>query len=186
MKTFRHSDTDLNDYLGQLQSIDLEGSYYLMLLTGHYLAGKRRFIHRVSKSLGCQVTQIDLRKILSRDAQTAGKNIDKIFDQIGEEDKLLFFSHGDSLSGAYTGFTNSHTRYATPQQRYLISKLDKLEKIVMIDVREIHNVDKTLRRYAHSEIQFDQPKSALKRFLWRISSQVKLHGHQFTSDRTLS
>jgi hypothetical protein len=60
---------------------------------------------------------------------------------------------------AYAGYTYSSVRYATPQERYLLGKLGKLEKIVMLDIVEEHNVDKTLERYSHANIKFPRPKS---------------------------
>ena len=182
LKTFEYDDPEIDALIEQFNEIDLDGSYYLMLLTGPYKKGKRKFIDTLAAGLGKKVTHIDTHDVVTMNEKETEQKIDSLFDSLTDEDQILFFSNGDRLCGAYAGYTYSSVRYATPQERYLLGKLGKLEKIVIFDIVDEHNVDKTLERYSHANIKFPRPKSFLKRLTWQLGN-VNFHGHNFTSKR---
>ncbi|MEX1062696.1 MAG: hypothetical protein WEC12_03765 [Balneolaceae bacterium] len=184
LKIFSHEDPQVAPFIEELKEVNVDRSYYLLLLTGPYIKGKKRFLEKMSSAFGRTVTHTDLRDVVTPNLKETQKNIDDLFNSLTEDDYLLFFSHGDRLCGAYTGFTYSKTRYVTPQERYLLEKLKNLEKIVIFDIQDEDNIDNRLKRYAHSLIRFRKPRSLWKRFTWKMDN-IDFHGHTFTSKRPL-
>jgi SpoVK/Ycf46/Vps4 family AAA+-type ATPase len=182
LKTADHQNEEVKEIIKQLKDINLDGSYYLMILTGPYKKGKKVFIDKLASELGKKITLINTHDIVTMNEKETEQNIDSLFESITDEDQILFFMNGDRLCGAYAGYTYSSVRYATPQEKYLLKKINKLEKIVILDIVEEHNIDKTLQRYSHSKISFKRPTSFLKRLTWQLGN-TDFHGHNFTSKR---
>jgi hypothetical protein len=182
LKEFNYGDPELEGLMNQLKEIDLDGSYYLILLIGPYKKGKKLFIDKLAGHLGNKITHVDTHDVVTMNEKETEQNLDTLFDGFTEEDQILFLSNGDRLCGAYAGYTYSKVRYATPQERYLLGKINKIEKIVILDIVEKHNVDKTLQRFAHTKISFSRPKAFFKRLTWNLGN-TSFHGHNFTSKR---
>lgn len=179
-----HSDKQVSSIIEKLDEVNLESSYYLLLLVGSYKAGKKDVLSRIEKEVG-DFMEIDLRDVIKLNEDECFQKIDELFKYIGETEKNLHFKHGDALAGEYTGFTYSSTRYATPQEKYLLKKIKSSERLVIIDIEELENIDKTLERTAQTVIIFDKPTSAIGKFLWRLK-QVHVHGHTFANKRPVN
>ncbi len=179
---YRNTDTNLNSFIDSLSDINLDSSYYLLILSGPYKAGKLNFLKRLEKKLG-GLHEIDLRHLITQYEEESYQKIDEAIRNIGETEKTLFLKNGDVLAGEYTGFTYSTVRYATPQEKYLLDKIKGSEKFWVIDLQEFENIDKTLERYSQAIIRFEQPGSFLGKFFWKLR-QIKVHGHTFANKRS--
>jgi len=182
LNAFEYHDSNVDSLFQKLREINLEDSYYLILLTGPYKKEKQNFIRKLSSETDRHITHIDTIDIVTMNEKETEKSIDSLFGNLSDDNNILFFSNGDRLCGAYAGFTYSKVRYATPQARYLMGKLNNIEKIVVIDIEEEDNVDKTLERFSHSQIRFQKPGSFFKRLTWKMGN-VDFHGHSITSKR---
>lgn len=175
---------DVTGFIDSLDEVDLDASFYLLLLAGPYKAGKKTVLGRLQKKLG-EFKEIDLREVIDLNEEQCFRNIDELFEYIGETEKNLLFRHGDALAGEYTGFTYSSTRYATPQEKYLLQKINGSEKFAVIDLDDVENIDKTLERFAQTAILFNGPASFPGKLLWKLK-QVKVNGHRFSNKRPKS
>jgi hypothetical protein len=175
---------DVTGFIDSLNEVDLDASFYLLLLAGPYKAGKKSVLGRLQKKLG-EFLEIDLRDVIDLNEEQCFRNIDELFEYIGETEKNLLFRHGDALAGEYTGFTYSSTRYATPQEKYLLRKINGSEKFAVIDLDDVENIDKTLERFAQTAILFNGPSSFPGKLLWRLK-QVRVNGHRFSNKRPKS
>lgn len=181
LEKITHNDKKISSLIDQLGDINLDSSYYLLLFVGPYKAGKKNILSKIEKKIG-SFKEIDLRDVIRLDEEACFKKIDELFSYIGETEKNLVFKHGDALAGEYTGFTYSSTRYATPQEKYLLKKINGSEKFVIIDLEEMENIDKTLERYAQSAVIFDRPSSLFGKLFWKLK-QFHVHGHTFANKR---
>ncbi|NBB77748.1 MAG: hypothetical protein GVY02_10255 [Bacteroidetes bacterium] len=175
---------DVTGFIDSLDEVDLDASFYLLLLAGPYKAGKKTVLGRLQKKLG-EFKEIDLREVIDLNEEQCFRNIDELFEYIGETEKNLLFRHGDALAGEYTGFTYSSTRYATPQEKYLLQKINGSERFAVIDLDDVENIDKTLERFAQTAILFNGPASFPGKLLWKLK-QVKVNGHRFSNKRPKS
>ncbi|MEX0994250.1 MAG: AAA family ATPase [Balneolaceae bacterium] len=182
LKKISHDDPEIQNFLDELKQINVASSYYLVLLLGPYRKGKQQFLEKLAGHTGQKITHVDMHDVVTMHEAETYRNIDALFKELSEEESILFFSNGDRLCGAYTGYTYSKTRYATPQEKYFLKKIQKMEKIILLDILDDDNVDKTLERYSHAAINFDKPTSVLKRLTWNIGN-YSFHGHQIVSKR---
>ena len=153
----------------------------MLVLSGPYRAAKKRFEERMEKKVG-SLTEVDLRTLIFNDEHESFKRIDSFFSQLSDTEDRLLLRNGDVLAGEYTGHTYSTVRYATPQEKYLLSKMKESNRFIVIDILEYENIDKTLERHSKNIIRFDQPHSFFGKLLWKLK-QVSLNGHTFANKR---
>ena len=182
LKSFSYTDPELSSIIGNLKNINIEASYYLILMIGRYKSGKKSFMNRVSEEIG-EFEELNLADYVDYNEEQSFKNIDKLFEYIGETEKNILLRNGDVLSGEYTGFSYSSQKYATPQGKYLLKKIKASEKFIVLDTEDPANVDKTMERYAQLGVRFDEADSFFGKILWRLK-QIRIQGHTFSAKRT--
>ncbi len=177
LRTLSHTDKEVNTLINELGDINLESSHYLLLAAGSNRSAKKSFISRVEKKRG-KLKEISLRSVITPDEQESFRNIDELFKFIGETEKNLIFRHGDILAGEYTAFSYSTVRYATPQGRYFLSKINNSEKFFLIDMNDKDSIDRAMQRYAQAAVFFDHTNSLLGKL-----KQIRINGHTFSNKR---
>lgn len=181
MNILQYNSGDLKNHIKTLSSLNLEASYYLLILAGPFKKGKQRFLIELKEHVG-EFQRIDLREIISANEDESFKKIDKLFTFIGETEKNILFENGDCLAGEYTGFTYSSVRYATPQEKYLLKKIIGSERFFVMDLTDPENIDKTMERISQTAVFFDEADSFFGKILWRLK-QIKVNGHTFSNKR---
>ncbi|HKK62052.1 MAG TPA: hypothetical protein VJ951_05805, partial [Bacteroidales bacterium] len=157
-------------------------SHHLSLFLGVFLPDKKQALNKISDKTGLTVETIDFNDVVSRSEEETFSNLDRVFNKHKSMQSILYFRNGDKLCGAYTGFTHSRVKYATPQERYFLKKVQEYQGIVIVDITQYTAADKTLRRAAGSVISFPLPDSKMKRFLWHLKNYT-LHGFELRSKR---
>lgn len=184
LEIYNHSDKQINRFLEKISQINLDRSHYLLLFVGKYKSGKKSMLNRLQKKVG-GFAEIDLQNIISPNEKESFAKIDKLFSSIPSSTKNIHFKNGEVLTGQYTGYTYSTVRYATPQEKYLISKMKGSEKFYVLELNEVEAIDKTLERFAQAVIEFKAPASFIGRLFWKLT-QIKINGHTFPSNRPSS
>lgn len=184
LEVYNHSDNQIDRFLEKISQINLDRSHYLLLFVGKYKSGKKSMLNRLQKKVG-SFAEIDLANVITPNEDETFAKIDKIFSSIPSSTKNILFKNGEVLTGQYTGFTYSSVRYATPQERYLISKMKGSEKFYVLELKETEAIDKTLERFAQSAIKFEAPASFIGKLFWKLT-QIKINGHTFPSKRPSS
>ena len=177
LQTLKHSDDGISSFLQKLSSLKVDNSYYLILLAGKNQGAKRDFINKLKKQAENDLAEIDLRDVVTTVVEESRENIGQMISSLGSG-KYVLMANGDQLGGVYTGFSYSVCRYSTPQERYLLKRISEAGKIFILDLNDIHTVNNSLKRHAHTLITFDYPDS----FLGKLK-QITVHGHTFSSKR---
>lgn len=172
---------EISSYIDSLGEIDIKNTFNLLILSGPYRSAKETFKKRVEKKIGT-LTELDLRTLIFNDEEKSFGKIDAFFEQISETDNRFILRNGDVLAGEYTGHTYSTVRYATPQEKYLLKKMNASNGFYVIDILEYENIDKTLERNSQNIVRFDQPHSFMGKLIWKLK-QVSLNGHTFANKR---
>lgn len=184
LEVYNHSDKQIDRFLEKISQINLDRSHYLLLFVGKYKSGKKSMLKRLQKKVG-GFAEIDLETIITPNEEEAYAKIDKVFSTIPSSTKNILFTNGEVLTGQYTGYTYSNVRYATPQEKYLISKMTGSEKLYVLELKESEAIDKTLERFAQAAIEFEAPASFIGKLFWKLT-QIKINGHTFPSTRPSS
>jgi len=181
-KNLTPNDEEFEEFVATLVNESQDPSHHLSLFLGVFLPDKKQALNKISDKTGLTVETIDFNDVVSRSEEETFSNLDRVFDKHKSMQSILYFRNGDKLCGAYTGFTHSRVKYATPQERYFLKKVQEYQGIVIVDITQYTAADKTLRRAAGSVISFPLPDSKMKRFLWHLKNYT-LHGFELRSKR---
>jgi len=172
-------DSGYSDFIDSLGS---GTSRQLVLFLGLYEPNKKKALKKITRSAGREVMKLDFNEIVSKiESETFG-NIDEVFDTLPESRPVLYFSNGDKLCGAYTGFSHSKVKYATPQERYFLDKVRSYRGSIIVDITEYDSADETILRAADTIVKFPLPKSPIRRILWHLK-HYSLHGYDIKTKR---
>lgn len=183
IKRIPHTSKETGDLVRSLGNMDLDSSYYLLVLAGKNRGGKRSLI-RDLKHQTETLREVDLRDVISTVEAETYENIDILFNSLSNSDTIVYLKNGDVLSGEYTGNTYSARRYATPQEKYLLKKIENSGRVFILDLLDEANVHNMLKRKAHTVIEFNAPDSGLGKLFWKLK-QIRVHGHTFENKRPL-
>lgn len=177
LQIFEHSDKEVDTFLNNLDSMNVDSSYYLTVLAGSNGSAKSSFFKKLKNKVDNDICEIDLKTVVSAVESESFEKIDAMIKSLGSE-KYVWLSNGDVLDGVYTGYSSSVRRYATPQEKYLLKKIKNTEKVYFIALEDEHTVTNFLRRHAQTLITFHYPST----FLGKLK-QITLHGSSFSSSR---
>lgn len=178
-KRFSHSSDKVDEILNAFKS-DSAGKF--IVLAGKNRGEKKTFIRKLRKS-DIETKEIDLRDVISTVEEETFENIDELFNSL-KSGEIIYLKNGDVLSGEYTGNSYSFRRYATPQEKYLLKKIEDSHSGFLLDLLDEANVNNLLERKANAVIEFNAPKSGFGKLLWRMK-QISLHGHTFDNKRPI-
>lgn len=177
-----YGDQEYNELVEHLVEDVQQDRHHLGLFLGIYEPNKQEALKQLGKKLNKQVTIIDTAELASRIESETYEKLDRFFADMNESEDILYFKNGDKLCGVYTSNSHSHVKYATPQERYFLKKVKDFSGLVIVDIEQFSDADKTLRRAAHSIVSFTLPKSKLKRALWHLKN-FSAHGFELKTTR---
>lgn len=177
-----YGEQEYGDLLNHLVDDVQKDRHHLSLFLGVYEPDKKEALKELENKLGKKVTVVDTSELASRIESETFEKLDNFFADMNESDDILYFKNGDKLCGVYTSNSHSHVKYATPQERYFLKKVKEFNGLVIVDIEQFSDADKTLRRAAHSVVSFTLPKSKLKRALWHLKN-FSPHGFELKTTR---
>lgn len=177
-----YGDSNYKELISHLVSKINQNHHHLSLFLGIYEPNKQKALQEVEKKLNRRVQVIDTSELASRVESETFAKLDEFFDEVNQSDDILYFKNGDKLCGVYSSYSHSRVKYATPQERYFLKKVKNFNGLVIVDIDEFSDADKTLRRAAHSVVSFTLPKSKWKRFIWHLKN-YSFHGFDLKTKR---
>lgn len=175
-----------NSAFGELVShltkeIDSPG-HHLCLFLGVYTPNKQEALDKMSSELKREIRIVDTDDLVTRIESETFANIENFFEGLDESNVILYFKNANKLCGVYTGNSHSRVKYATPEERLFLKKVQDFNGLVIVDIEEYIDADKTLRRAAQSIVSFPLPDSKIKRFFWHLRNYT-LHGCELKTKR---
>jgi hypothetical protein len=149
---------------------------------GLYTPNKKKALEKLAKTLDRNVEFVDTSELVTRIESETIENLNNFFAGLHQSDDILYFQNGDKLCGAYTGNSHSRVKYATPEERHFLNKVKAFNGLVIMDIEEFTDADKTLRRAAQSIVSFTLPDSIISRFFWHLKN-YSLHGVELKTKR---
>lgn len=170
---------DLTDHLVDQNESD---PHHLSLFLGMYSPNKKKAVEKFASELDREIRYVDTADLVSRIESETMANIDNFFEGFTQSDDILYFKNANKLCGVYVGNSHSRVKYATPEERYFLEKVKEFSGLVILDIEEFRDADKTLRRAAKSVVSFTLPESKLKRFWWHLKN-FSPHGYDLKTKR---
>jgi reverse gyrase len=178
-KRFSHTSGEIDEILNSFKA---DPSGKLIVLAGKNRSDKKNIVNKLQKS-GAEIKEIDLRNIVSTVEEETYENVEELLQSLNGGE-IVYLNNGDVLSGEYTGNTYSFRRYATPQEKYLLKKIEGSSSGFVLDLLDEANVNNLIERKSNAVIEFKAPKSGLSKLFWRLK-QIGVHGHTFENKRPL-
>lgn len=189
IKTTRKETLDITYRSGKFETFIQELSddarhseHHLSLFLGLYHPNKEKALKKISQTTELSIQRLDFNDFVTKSETETVRNLDTVFKRYKSSGSLLYFQNGDKLCGAYTGFSHSRVKYASPQERHFLKRVQDFEGLVIVDISEYSAADKTIRRAAQSIIRFDLPDSKIQRFMWHLKNYT-LHGFELKTKR---
>lgn len=177
-----YADSSYDELLSHLTKNIDNKEHHLSLFLGLYAPDKEIAIKEFEQKLKRKVEIIETDELVHKNESKTFEKLDELFENLDQSEAILYFKNGGKLCGAYTGFSKSRVKYATPQERYFLGKVKKFNGLVIVDIEEFTDADKTMRRAAQSIISFTLPDSKLKRFWWHLRN-FSPHGFELKTKR---
>lgn len=177
-----YGDEIYTELIENLRSSADDDRHHLSLFLGMYEPNKQQALKELEEKLNRKVHIVDTSELASRVESETFEKLDRFFESMDQSDDILYFQNGDKLCGVYSSHSHSRVKYATPQERYFLKKVKDFNGLVIVDIEEFSDADKTLRRAAQSVVSFTLPKSKLKRFLWHLKN-FSPHGYDLKTKR---
>lgn len=177
-----YGDSNYSKLLDHLRFQIDKNNHHLSLFLGLFEPNKEKALNELEEKLGRDVKVIDTSELASRIESETYEMLDNFFDNMDQSEDILYFKNGDKLCGVYSSYSHSRVKYATPQERYFLKKVKNFKGLVIVDIEEFTDADKTLRRAAGSVISFTLPDSKWKRFFWHLK-WYSFHGFELKTKR---
>jgi hypothetical protein len=137
------------------------------LFSGPPGTGKTMAAEVLAASLGLDLYQVDLSKVVSKYIGETEKNLGKIFDEARTGNAILFFDEADALFGKRTEVSDAHDRYANIETSYLLQKMDDYDGVVILASNLRQNLDEAFTRRLRFIVEFPFPDVESRRRIWR-------------------
>ncbi len=161
----QHNDTVMDDW-GMRKRVK---PGYRVLFHGPPGTGKTLTATLLGKYTGRPVFRIDLSRVVSKYIGETEKNLARLFDWSEHKDWILFFDEADALFGKRTQIRDAHDKYANQEVSYLLQRIEAHSGLVILATNQKGNVDPAFLRRFQSSVQFQNPRAADRRLLWRQS-----------------
>jgi ATP-dependent 26S proteasome regulatory subunit len=143
------------------------------LFSGPPGTGKTMVAGLIAGSLGLDLYQIDLSRIVSKWIGETEKNLGQAFDAAEAGHAILLFDEADSLFAKRTEVKSSVDRYANLEVNYLLQRMEAFHGISILTTNLDASIDEAFRRRLSARIHFPMPESEERLRLWRAMIPIK-------------
>ncbi len=147
-----------------------------VIFAGPSGTGKTMSAELIAGELKMDLYKIDLSNMVSKYIGETEKNLERIFQEAGESNAILFFDEADSLFGKRSEVKDAHDRYANIETGYLLQKMEEYEGIVILATNLRKNLDDAFVRRMHFIVEYPFPDEKERLEIWRrvFPAAVKL------------
>jgi hypothetical protein len=143
------------------------GAGIAALFSGPPGTGKTMVAGLVAKTLGLELYQVDLSRVISKWVGETEKQLAQIFDAAEAGDALLLFDEADSLFAKRTEVKAAVDRYANLEVNYLLQRIESFSGIAILTTNLDTSIDPALKRRLAAHIIFHPPEEAERTMLWQ-------------------
>ncbi len=129
--------------------------------------GKTLAAALLGKSSGLDVYRNDLSTIVSKYIGETEKNIDDIFNLAQYNNRILYFDQAEALFGMRTETSVSGNSNTTPENSYLLQKMEAFPGVVIFSTYLQSIIDEAFTRCFPSMIYFAMPDAPGRMRIWK-------------------
>lgn len=140
-----------------------------IIFAGPSGTGKTMSAEIIAGELQMDLYKIDLSNMVSKYIGETEKNLERIFNEAGESNAILFFDEADSIFGKRSEVKDAHDRYANIETGYLLQKMEEYDGIVILATNLRKNLDEAFVRRMHFMIEYPFPEEDDRLKIWQRS-----------------
>jgi SpoVK/Ycf46/Vps4 family AAA+-type ATPase len=140
-----------------------------VIFAGPSGTGKTMSAEIIAGELKMDLYKIDLSNMVSKYIGETEKNLERIFNEAGESNAILFFDEADSIFGKRSEVKDAHDRYANIETGYLLQKMEEYDGIVILATNLRKNLDDAFIRRMHFMIEYPFPEEEDRYQIWQRS-----------------
>lgn len=179
---FAYNTKEYKDFLKEFRALD-GAKHMLIVFAGEFDTNRKAALDELKREVYDDASEIDLSEdIITPFEEESYRNIDECVESLKTDASLVIFRNAEQLNGAYTGFTSSVVKYATPQEKYFLKKIKELKVPVVLEFKDKEQLDPTVTRTADAVVKFPAPTSFIEKLAWKVKN-VHVHGSHFLSPR---
>jgi len=180
--TFEYNSLNYKEFMKKFRKMD-SSQHSLLVYAGAFTTNRKASIDELRREVIGDAVEIDLADIVTPYEEESYKNLDECFASINDDAPLVIFRNAEQLNGVYTGFSSSIVKYASPQEKYFLRNVVKIKAPVIMEYKELDQLDRMAKRTADAVILFKAPSSLIEKLVWKIQN-VHVHGSHFLSSRS--
>jgi hypothetical protein len=154
----------------------------LAMLYGPPGTGKTLTASLLGKEAGVDVYRIDLSRVISKYIGETEKNLERVFERLGDKNCILFFDEADVLFGKRTEVSDAKDRYANQEVAYLLQRVETFPGLVLLASNFKQNLDTAFKRRILVSVYMPPPDADERLVLWESG----LPGHFIFEPATLA
>lgn len=179
--TFEYNSVNYKEFLKKFRNYD-SAKHNLIVFAGPFHTNRNAALDELKREVMGEVVEVDLAEIIIPYEEETYQNIDAALEAIDQKAPLIIFRNAEQLNGAYTGFSGSIVKYATPQEKYFLQKVRSIQAPIVLEFKDFDQLDRTVVRTADSVVYFRPPSSLIEKLVWKLQN-VHVHGSSFLSPR---
>ena len=143
------------------------GQGITVLFAGSPGTGKTMAAGIIAAELGLELYKIDLSGVVSKYIGETEKNLEKIFQEAGNSNAILFFDEADAIFGKRSEVHDAHDRYANIEISYLLQRMDAYDGVTILATNLRANLDEAFTRRLQFAVDFPFPDEADRLRIWQ-------------------
>ena len=179
--TFEYNSPKHKDFLKKFRQTD-SSEHMLIVFAGSFDTNRKEAIDELKREIIGEAVEVNLAEIVTPYEEESYANIDDCIKEIDREAPLVIFRNSEQLNGVYTAFTSSAVKYATPQEKYFLKKIREINTPVLLEFKDLDQLDRTVSRTADFVVLFKPPSSLLEKVAWKVQN-IRVNGSNFLSPR---
>ncbi len=138
------------------------------LFSGEPGTGKSMVAGLIAKTLGLELYQIDLSRVLSKWIGETEKNLAKVFDAAETGHVVLLFDEADALLGKRASdIKSANDRYANIETNYILQRIEQFHGVAILTSNLESSIDPALSRRLAFELRFPFPDVEYRAEIWK-------------------
>ncbi len=179
-KFFDYNSTSYNEFLDDFRKNPSKKR--IIILAGNFKENRTFALSQFEMEALGNIKEIYLSDYITEFENETYQKLNGLFEKLKTLNSLIVFKKAEQLCGVYVGHTYSVVKYATPQEKYFIKKLNELAPPVILEFENEYNLDKAIERIADVIIRFPVPSSSIEKIFFAIS-QFRVNGSNLPCKR---
>ncbi len=139
----------------------------MALFSGSPGTGKTMAGEAIAQQLQLPLYKVNLANIASKWIGETEKHLAQLFDEVEQNNGILFFDEADAIFGKRSTVESSHDKNANMGVSYLLQRVESFNGLLILATNFKANLDRAFLRRLQFSIEFSRPDAQARTELWQ-------------------